>query len=48
VEGFGVNDVTELKFFENRINGQSKGFCTIAMESEASLKTIQEKMVGVS
>ncbi|UXI18839.1 hypothetical protein NH340_JMT04782 [Sarcoptes scabiei] len=38
-----VNDVIEIKFFENRANGQSKGFCVVTMQSDASVKLALEK-----
>lgn len=32
----------DVKFFENRSNGQSKGFCVVTLGSEASFKTLLE------
>ena len=40
----GVNDFIEVKFYENRINGQSKGFCCISLASEESMKVVMEKL----
>lgn len=40
----GVNDVTDIKFFDNRANGQSKGFCVVNFQSEASLKITLDKL----
>lgn len=34
----------EVKFFENRANGQSKGFCVVSLGSEASVKNVIEKL----
>jgi len=40
----GVHDFVDIKFFENRGNGQSKGFCTVTLESEKSVKQILKKL----
>ncbi|VDD74846.1 unnamed protein product [Mesocestoides corti] len=40
----GVKDILEVKFHENRQNGQSKGFCVVVFGSEASVKTGMEKI----
>lgn len=40
----GVNDFLEVKFYENRANGQSKGFCCVSTASEASMKVLMEKL----
>ncbi|XP_067646858.1 cleavage and polyadenylation specificity factor subunit 6 isoform X2 [Eurosta solidaginis] len=40
----GVNDFQEVKFFENRSNGQSKGFSVISLGSEASLRLVLENL----
>ncbi|XP_054734534.1 cleavage and polyadenylation specificity factor subunit 6 isoform X3 [Anastrepha obliqua] len=40
----GVNDFQEVKFFENRSNGQSKGFSVISLGSEASLRLVLERL----
>lgn len=40
----GVNDFQEVKFFENRANGQSKGFCAISMGSESSMRLCMDRM----
>ncbi|CAG0885038.1 unnamed protein product [Cyprideis torosa] len=34
----GVTDINEIKFFEHRGNGQSKGYCLVAFESEGSYR----------
>ncbi|OTF69397.1 cleavage and polyadenylation specificity factor-like protein [Euroglyphus maynei] len=44
LSSINVNDVTEVKFFENRANGQSKGFCTVYFQSEQSVRTALEKL----
>ena len=40
----GVNDIFEVKFFENRANGQSKGFCVITLGSDSSVRAVIEKL----
>jgi len=40
----GVNDFIEVKFYENRANGQSKGYCVLTVGSEASLRAIHDKL----
>jgi cleavage and polyadenylation specificity factor subunit 6/7 len=41
----GVTDFLEVKFNENRMNGQSKGFCCVSLGSESSMRTVMEKLV---
>ena len=36
----GVSDFIEVKFYENRANGQSKGFCCVSLGSEASMRKV--------
>lgn len=40
----GVGDFQEVKFFENRANGQSKGFSVISLGSEASLRLVLDRL----
>eukprot|EP00095_Tigriopus_kingsejongensis_P008982 maker-scaffold570_size134912-snap-gene-0.12 protein:Tk08982 transcript:maker-scaffold570_size134912-snap-gene-0.12-mRNA-1 annotation:"cleavage and polyadenylation specificity factor subunit 7" len=40
----GINDFIEVKFHENRVNGQSKGFCCVSLGSEPSMKALMEKL----
>ncbi|KAF5395913.1 Cleavage and polyadenylation specific factor 6 [Paragonimus heterotremus] len=40
----GINDVIEIKFHENRQNGQSKGFCAMVLGSEQSVRVAMDKM----
>ncbi|XP_035708680.1 cleavage and polyadenylation specificity factor subunit 6 isoform X3 [Folsomia candida] len=40
----GVNDFIEVKFYENRANGQSKGYCVLTVGSDASLRVIHDKL----
>lgn len=44
INSIGIKDVQEVKFFENRNNGQSKGFCVVTFGSEASLPIVMEKL----
>ena len=39
-----MNDFHEVKFFEHRANGQSKGFCVISMASEASMRLCLDRL----
>lgn len=39
-----MNDFHEVKFFEHRANGQSKGFCVISMGSESSMRMCVERL----
>ncbi|XP_040566083.1 cleavage and polyadenylation specificity factor subunit 6 [Lepeophtheirus salmonis] len=39
-----VPDFIEVKFYENRANGQSKGFCAVSLGSEASARILLEKL----
>ncbi|CAL8112984.1 unnamed protein product [Orchesella dallaii] len=44
MEEIGVKDLLEVKFFENRSNGQSKGYCHIVVNSQQSIVLIREKL----
>ncbi|XP_017772112.1 PREDICTED: cleavage and polyadenylation specificity factor subunit CG7185 isoform X2 [Nicrophorus vespilloides] len=44
VRDIGVNDFNEVKFFEHRPNGQSKGFCVISMASETSMRLCLDRL----
>lgn len=44
VQSIGVSDFVEVKFFENRANGQSKGFCVISLGSEQSMRICMERL----
>lgn len=44
VHSIGITDFLDVKFFENRANGQSKGFCVISLASEASMRQCLEKL----
>ncbi|XP_074472537.1 cleavage and polyadenylation specificity factor subunit 7-like [Sebastes fasciatus] len=40
----GVKDIKEIKFAENKANGQSRGFAEVVVTSEESLKVLLEKI----
>ncbi|CAI9744040.1 cleavage and polyadenylation specificity factor subunit 6-like isoform X2 [Octopus vulgaris] len=44
IASIGVPDLLEIKFYENRANGQSKGFAVVAVGSEASSRIIFDKL----
>jgi len=48
VSELGVHDFLEVKFYENRANGQSKGFCCVSLGSEASMRLVMEKVRAVN
>ncbi|KAK7098474.1 cleavage and polyadenylation specificity factor subunit 6-like isoform X3 [Littorina saxatilis] len=44
IQSCGVNDLVEIKFNENRANGQSKGFALVILGSEHSSRNIFERL----
>lgn len=46
VESYGVTDVIDVRFAENRQNGQSRGFATVIVGSETSGKTLMDRLPG--
>ncbi|CAF0873105.1 unnamed protein product [Didymodactylos carnosus] len=44
IQSLGINDLLEIKFHENRVNGQSKGFAVVTVGSESSSRIIGEKL----
>ncbi|KAG8237750.1 hypothetical protein J437_LFUL014293, partial [Ladona fulva] len=48
VRDIGVSDFIEVKFFENRANGQSKGFCAISLGSEQSVRLCLDRLPKTS
>uniref|UniRef100_A0A1B0DBJ3 Cleavage and polyadenylation specificity factor subunit 6 n=2 Tax=Phlebotomus papatasi TaxID=29031 RepID=A0A1B0DBJ3_PHLPP len=44
IEDIGVKDFQDVKFFENRANGQSKGFCVITLGSESSMRLTMDRL----
>lgn len=44
ITNVGVHNIIDIQFFENRENGQSKGFCVVTLESEQSLNQILKKL----
>lgn len=43
-----VRDINNVKFFENRANGQSKGYCAIDVASLNSAKTLMHELRNVT
>lgn len=39
-----MSDFQEVKFFENRSNGQSKGFCVVSLGSESSMRLVMDRL----
>lgn len=44
IADIGVTDFQDVKFFENRANGQSKGFCVISLGSDQSIRMVMERL----
>ena len=44
IGAIGVVDLVEVRFHENRANGQSKGFCVITVNSESSARACMDKL----
>lgn len=44
IASLGVTDLIEIKFYENRANGQSKGFALVHLQSETSSRIVMEKL----
>lgn len=44
MNSIGISDFQEVKFFENRANGQSKGFCVVTLGSEQSMRMCLDRM----
>lgn len=44
ITSVGVTDASDVKFFENRANGQSKGFCVVSLTNDSSFRTVMEKL----
>lgn len=44
IQECGVTDFISIKFFENRINGQSKGFALVEVASETSQRLCMERL----
>lgn len=34
--------MVDIQFYENRVNGQSKGYCALSVGSERSLKLVHD------
>lgn len=44
IKSIGVSDFMDIKFFENRTNGQSKGYCVVSVGSDTSRKVCIERL----
>lgn len=44
IQSIGISDLVEIKFYENKINGQSKGFAVVTLGSDGSFRAIMEKL----
>ncbi|WKY05667.1 hypothetical protein Q1695_006120 [Nippostrongylus brasiliensis] len=44
IKSIGLTDLIDMKFFENRTNGQSKGFALLVFASDLSVRTVTEQM----
>lgn len=44
IADIGVTDFQDVKFFENRANGQSKGFCVISLGSDQSIRMVLDRL----
>lgn len=47
IHALQIHDLLEIKFHENRVNGQSKGFAMVAFQSDASAKKVMEQLPKV-
>jgi hypothetical protein len=39
-----ITDLIDIKFYENKINGQSKGFASVIVGSDTSFRTLMDKL----
>uniref|UniRef100_A0AC34QPG2 RRM domain-containing protein n=1 Tax=Panagrolaimus sp. JU765 TaxID=591449 RepID=A0AC34QPG2_9BILA len=44
IKSCGVEDIIDLRFYENRTNGQSKGFALVVLASETSIKKLTDEL----
>lgn len=44
IASLGITDLIEIKFYENKVNGQSKGFAVVTVGSENSFRTLMDKL----
>ncbi|KAE9421462.1 hypothetical protein Angca_002211 [Angiostrongylus cantonensis] len=44
IKAIGITDLIDMKFFENRTNGQSKGFALLVFASDTSVRTVTDQM----
>ncbi|KAL7673557.1 hypothetical protein ACOME3_008412 [Neoechinorhynchus agilis] len=46
-ESIGVKDVVDIKFFENRTNGQSKGIASVTVETDESYRKLLSSLPSI-
>lgn len=44
IQGLGCSDLIDIKFYENKINGQSKGFALVTFGSDQTFRTLMDKL----
>lgn len=44
IEDLSITDLIEIKFYENKINGQSKGFAMVTCGSDQSFRTLLDRL----
>lgn len=44
IESIHVTDLIDIKFYENKVNGQSKGFALVSVASDSSFRSLMEKL----
>jgi cleavage and polyadenylation specificity factor subunit 6/7 len=44
IQACDIDDIIDIRFYENRQNGQSKGFALVVLGSDASVKALMEKL----
>ncbi|KAL3313898.1 Cleavage and polyadenylation specificity factor subunit 6 [Cichlidogyrus casuarinus] len=47
LKSIGIIDILQIKFHENRLNGQSKGFCVVVLASHTSVEIAREKLPSI-
>lgn len=44
IQALGITDLIEIKFYENKVNGQSKGFAVVTVGSDAAFRTLMDRL----
>lgn len=44
INALQVTDLIDIKFYENKVNGQSKGFALVTVGSDTSFRTLMDKL----